>query len=323
MTPDPRLAVAPPPPCAQRMDSDDPDEVTSWSALRDGRNSRVPHGTGPYGFRAEVLDGDRVAILWGWNELGHTLHGTMRQPPLHMPLTGLQEYRYGRKRITAAPGDLVFVAPDAEITRSCGPSSLFAMDVDPAMLAEEMRSRDPGTELTWMHYPRRLDVMPPLRLALARAAAELIDALDPSAPPRQRLVGESWLVARLADVLLASRPQTSPARLALSRLADLEDWIDAHLGEPITMGRLCEVACASERSLQLAFSARRGMSPMQVVLARRLAAAHRRLSRSDAQDNVTSVANDLGFRHFGRFSIAYRETFGETPSRTLMRKRVR
>ena len=82
------------------------------------------------------------------------------------------------------------------------------------------------------------------------------------------------------------------------------------------------VACTSERSLQLAFAARRGMSPMQFVLARRLAAAHRRLSRGEEQDNVTSVATDLGFMHFGRFSIAYRETFGETPLRTLMRKRV-
>jgi transcriptional regulator GlxA family with amidase domain len=46
-------------------------------------------------------------------------------------------------------------------------------------------------------------------------------------------------------------------------LDHLEDWIDAHVGDAITLGRLCDVAQVGERSLQLAFQARRGMSPMR------------------------------------------------------------
>ena len=311
-----------PPPHATRIRTDDPDEVATWAAPRDGRVSRVLHGTGPYGFRAAALDGEKVAVLWGGNRLGHTLRGTARHSIVHMPLTGPQEYRYGRDRVTAEPGDLVFVAPGTEMTRHCGPSALFIIDVDPATLAEEMHPRHPNAELPWMHYLLQVDAPPPLRLALADAAVRLIDALGPVAPARRRLHCEAWFVARLADVLLALRPEAGPARLAVSRLADLENWIDAHLGEPITIGRLCEVAGVGERSLQFAFRERRGMSPMRFVLERRLAAAHLQLSRSEARVDVTTVATQLGFTHLGRFSIAYREAYGEPPSRTLLRARA-
>ena len=43
------------------------------------------------------------------------------------------------------------------------------------------------------------------------------------------------------------------APVAIKRLEHLEDWIDAHVGEAITLGRLCEVAQIGERSLQLTF----------------------------------------------------------------------
>ena len=109
------------------------------------------------------------------------------------------------------------------------------------------------------------------------------------------------------------------APLSASRLDRVEDWIEAHIGEVITLGRLCEVAQVGSRALQLAFERRHGMSPMRFVFERRLAAAQRRLSSAEAGDDVTAVATRLGFTHLGRFSIAYRAAFGESPSQTLQR----
>jgi len=103
----------------------------------------------------------------------------------------------------------------------------------------------------------------------------------------------------------------------------LEAWIDAHLAEPLTLGRLCEQAGVGARSLQRAFEAKRGVSPMRYVNERRLAAAHARLSNPCPADTVTSIAFDCGFEHMSRFARAYQRRFGERPSSTLARARHR
>jgi AraC-like DNA-binding protein len=119
--------------------------------------------------------------------------------------------------------------------------------------------------------------------------------------------------------LAGSAVEHAPANAA-SRLAAVEAWIDAHLEEPITLGRLCEIAGVRERALQKAFELRRGLSPMRFVVERRLAAARRLLESAGPGDGVTGVATRLGF-HLGRFAGLYREVFGEAPSQTLARAR--
>ena len=99
--------------------------------------------------------------------------------------------------------------------------------------------------------------------------------------------------------------------------ARVEAWIETHLGEPITLGRLCEVAGVGARCLQKSFDARRGMSPLRFVTERRLVAAHRRLSQAHPLPSVKAVALDLGFHHLGRFAQSYRRLIGESRSETL------
>jgi len=45
------------------------------------------------------------------------------------------------------------------------------------------------------------------------------------------------------------------------------------------------------------------------------------LVHADAEETVTAIALKWGFSHIGRFSIAYRERFGESPSQTVLRRR--
>jgi AraC-like DNA-binding protein len=50
----------------------------------------------------------------------------------------------------------------------------------------------------------------------------------------------------------------------------------------------------------------------------RMNSAHRELSELRPEEStVTQVALDNGFSHLGRFSVAYRERYGETPSDRL------
>ena len=59
---------------------------------------------------------------------------------------------------------------------------------------------------------------------------------------------------------------------------------------------------------------------MAFLRARRLERAHTQLSATP-QRSVAEVALECGFEHLGRFSGAYRQRFGESPSETLRRAR--
>jgi AraC-like DNA-binding protein len=103
----------------------------------------------------------------------------------------------------------------------------------------------------------------------------------------------------------------------------VEAWIDAHLTHAITLGRLCAVAGVGDRYLESAFRAYRGQTPLQFVMARRLAWVRRSLLESVPGDSVTRLAYDAGFVHLGRFAARYRSTYRESPSETLRRRSKR
>lgn len=316
------FALVPPPPYSQRVHSDDPEEVSSWAERRDGDHSRVVHGTGSYGFEAAVLEGERVWLGWARTRLQQTLRARAQRPFVQVPIDGPQQYAFGRQRITVAPGSMAFIAQGAEMSRHGGPGWVFAMDVDAAALETEVRERRPDVAFGWPQFPRVLEPPEPLRRVLIGAITQLSRALGPDAPSTQRTQCENRVIAALADALTVPSMTDLTGRLAVRRLADLEAWIDAHLGETITIGRLCAVAQVGERSLQLAFQSRRGMSPMRFVCERRLAAAHRAIKNAGAGDEITGIATSLGLTHLGRFAAAYREVFGESPSRALQRRRA-
>jgi AraC-like DNA-binding protein len=315
------FAIASPPHYAQRIRSDDPDEVSSWAERRDGDHSRVVHGTGPYGFQAAFLEGQSVWLGWARTRLGQTIRARAQQPMVQFPIDGTQHYAFGRRRVGVAPGTLAFCGPGTEMSRHSGAGMVFAMDVDGAALTAEVSGRRPGTSLAWPQFPQALTVSAASWRAMTESIAELVWALDPETSSAQRMHCEGQVIAALSDALMSPSSTNRAGQLAVQRLADLEDWIDAHLGEAITLGRLCRAAQIGDRSLQLAFNARRGMSPMRFVCEQRLAVAHRLISRTEVCDQITAIATSLGFTHLGRFSVAYRKAFGESPSQTWLRNR--
>ena len=62
------------------------------------------------------------------------------------------------------------------------------------------------------------------------------------------------------------------------------------------------------------------MSPTRYLWLRRMHLARRALRRADpAMTTVTEIASNCGFWELGRFSVAYRALFGESPSAALRR----
>lgn len=88
--------------------------------------------------------------------------------------------------------------------------------------------------------------------------------------------------------------------------------------EASTITSLCLALRASPRTIEAAFKTCTGMGPHRFFLRRRLNRARGLLLKGKAGAvGVTDVALQLGFTELGRFSIRYRELFGESPSATL------
>ena len=101
-----------------------------------------------------------------------------------------------------------------------------------------------------------------------------------------------------------------------------EEYIRERAAEPVTLADLVAAAGVPARALQLAFRKARGTTPMDCLRARRFEIARARLLRADPDTTVAGVAAALGFGTSpGRFSIHYRERFGESPSETLAKGR--
>lgn len=109
-----------------------------------------------------------------------------------------------------------------------------------------------------------------------------------------------------------------PRTIAPASVRRVEEYIEAHLADPLTIERLAEVAGTSVRTLFANFERHRGTTPMAHLRAERLKRVRQALA-SGAPDarSVATVAMRWGFSHLGHFSAAYREKFGETPSETM------
>lgn len=113
-----------------------------------------------------------------------------------------------------------------------------------------------------------------------------------------------------------------PPAVAPRHVRRAEEYIAAHADEPLTMANLATVAGVSARSIQRAFRASRGMTPMEFLKLRRLDKARQMLLEADPQTTVQAVAEAAGYGSAGRFSSDYRKRFGEAPSATLAQSRI-
>ena len=110
----------------------------------------------------------------------------------------------------------------------------------------------------------------------------------------------------------------APDKLSHSGVvARLEEFIEAHWHEAITIERLVAEAGVSGRSLFRTFERTRGYSPMAFVKAVRLRRAREMLLSGDPGVSVASAASACNFVNQGHFARHYREAFGELPSATL------
>jgi AraC-like DNA-binding protein len=118
---------------------------------------------------------------------------------------------------------------------------------------------------------------------------------------------------------LFQQPHTMLAPFYVKRA---EAYIEANLDQPLSMAELAAQAGVSARSLQTGFQQFRGTTPTAYLRELRLKRVHEALLSADPQrSSVTDIALQWGFGHLGKFSVAYKQRFGESPSTTFRRWR--
>jgi AraC-like DNA-binding protein len=99
-----------------------------------------------------------------------------------------------------------------------------------------------------------------------------------------------------------------------------EGFLEAHPNTPLHLDQVCLAVGASERTLRTICEGYLGMGPIRYLNLRRMHLAHRALKQArPGSATVTQIATTHGFWELGRFSVAYRELFGESPLATLRR----
>jgi len=129
------------------------------------------------------------------------------------------------------------------------------------------------------------------------------------------------LLAALDTTTAPQRTRSDQTRQTHSRVVRLaEDYALAHAGDRLYVTDLCVATGFSERTMQYAFQEVMGMSPLAYLTRLRLHRVRQALRMAtQGSTTVSAEALNWGFWHFGDFSRAYRDCFGELPSETLRR----
>jgi len=160
-------------------------------------------------------------------------------------------------------------------------------------------------------------------LKLHKAAGQLAhDAPDLLQLPEVLRALETELIRVIARCLAngIELETTTGGRRHDAIIARFEEFLEANPDRPLYLTEICAGIGVAERTLRASCEEYLGMGPIRFLTLRRMHLARRALLRADPlTSTVTRIVTDHGFWELGRFSGAYRELFGESPSDTLRR----
>src|SRR3981081_2824408 len=123
-----------------------------------------------------------------------------------------------------------------------------------------------------------------------------------------------------SDQMIASSHVDSGASLLPRSVRRALDAMRANAGHDWSLADLADISGVSGRTLQRQFRSFLGKTPRAVLTDIRFECARRELLQGLPDAKVMDVALNSGFQHCGRFSVAYRRRYGETPSQTQKRQ---
>jgi AraC family transcriptional regulator len=95
------------------------------------------------------------------------------------------------------------------------------------------------------------------------------------------------------------------------RLSNSKEFIDAHLGEKLSLERLSQIACLSPFHFLRSFATLYSVTPYQYILTERLKRAHFLIQNED--QSIQCIMNATGFENYRTFQRAFKKCYGENP----------
>jgi AraC-like DNA-binding protein len=229
--------------------------------------------------------------------------------------------------VSARPGQCLIIPPGGRTVTSDGyfrsTRLMISTSALQAAFAGAGLPADVGLRCVCsLPYAPYVDLLYSVTRDLLRSFADRPDEVG-TRPLAEAEAGIAGLVVSLlleAEAVEGVSPDSSPA-LRIVRAA--EALLRESVADEISIEQLCGRLNVGERSLQLAFEKVRGYSPRTYLKELRLEKARQSLISATADNAVTEAAMDAGFSHLGRFSDFYRRRYGESPSASLRRARVR
>lgn len=133
---------------------------------------------------------------------------------------------------------------------------------------------------------------------------------------------EEALLSSLDEAICANIKVSSPRKFEQYRriVREIDEYLSYQHTTDLCLPELARVCNVSLRTLQTATTAVRGLSVLRYVRLRRLWSVRKTLASGRSNVKVSDIARAYGFWHLSEFSAAYRATFGELPSETILRK---
>jgi AraC-like DNA-binding protein len=302
----------------------DPDAY--HAAFRDMQAESVITGRGSFRADFTTIRLDRLSLQRGEETLPRTAYSAVDPKVFGIVFATHLDQRIHVNGLELSPAEIiVFRAGSEGHNRSlaaCQWGSIALTHEDIATAGQTIIGRE------LIAPPFTHPIKPPLRLLsellnfhnvaghLARAAPEVL------ANTKVRRAIDQALTRVL--ILCVSEGQAIEVGSAHWRRAAamrrLENFLEANSDRTVYAAELCAAAAVSDRTLRALCHEHLGMSPTRYLWLRRIHLARRALRMADpATTTVTEIATNYGFWELGRFSVAYRALFGESPSATLRR----
>jgi AraC-like DNA-binding protein len=234
---------------------------------------------------------------------------------LHCVVRGTLSFWAGRHRYDVEAGMALLTMPDelhGAVNETLPPAEWYWIHLHfPARKALPGLSREDTRVLQ-----RKIDAAPKRLFRCSHALLDCFERLlaehrsrDPQRELMARLMFHELLVC-LARNLTPRRKSDLFQRLS-PPLQRAFAWIDDHLAEPLSLGKIATAAGLSESSLRRRFREETGFSPADYVGRRRIAKAKEWLRASHR--SVTDIAFALGFSTSAYFTAVFRRVTGMTP----------